>query len=80
MSDGNVAAERLRLFVERIERLREERAGIGDDIRDVFSEARGQGYDTKAMKEILKLRSMETHSRQEWDALVETYRQALGLG
>jgi uncharacterized protein (UPF0335 family) len=80
VSSGTVAADQLRLFVERIERLREERKGLGDDIRDVFSEARSNGYDTKAIKELLRLRAMETHTRQEWDALVETYRQALGIG
>lgn len=80
MADGNVAADQLRLFLERIERLREERQGIGDDIRDVFAEAKANGYDVKAMKEVLRLRAMETHTRQEWDALLETYRAAVGLG
>lgn len=76
----SVAADQLRLFIERIERLREERKGIGDDIRDVFAEAKANGYDGKVMKELLRLRAMETHTRQEWDALLETYRAALGLG
>jgi uncharacterized protein (UPF0335 family) len=74
-----VAADQLRLFVERIERLHEERKGIADDIRDVFGEAKANGYDPKIMKEILRLRAMETHTRQERDAVLETYRQALGL-
>jgi uncharacterized protein (UPF0335 family) len=74
-----VAADQLRLFVERIERLHEERKGIADDIRDVFGEAKATGYDPKIMKEILRLRAMETHTRQERDAVLETYRQALGL-
>jgi uncharacterized protein (UPF0335 family) len=79
MAEGTVAADQLRLFCERIERLHEERKGIADDIRDTFQEARSNGYDAKALKEILRLRKMETHTRQEWDALIETYRQAVGL-
>jgi uncharacterized protein (UPF0335 family) len=79
MSDTNVAAEQLRLFIERIERLEEEKKGIADDIRDVYSEAKANGYDTKIMRQIVRLRKMETHARQEADALLETYRQALGL-
>lgn len=76
---NSVAADQLRLFVERIERLEEEKKGIADDIRDVFAEAKANGYDTKIMREVLKLRKMETHVRQERDALIETYREALGI-
>jgi uncharacterized protein (UPF0335 family) len=79
MADGNVAADQLRLFIERIERLEEEKKGIADDISDVYSEAKSNGYDTKTMRAIVRLRKMETHARQESDALLETYRQALGM-
>lgn len=79
MSEGTVAADQLRLFIERIERLEEEKKGIGDDIRDVYAESKANGYDTKIMRQIVKLRRMETHVRQEADALLETYRAALGL-
>lgn len=79
MSEGNVAAEQLRLFIERIERLQTEIDGINEDKRDVFAEARGQGYCTKTMKKIIQLRKLDTHARQEADALLETYRNALGL-
>jgi uncharacterized protein (UPF0335 family) len=79
MADGNVAADQLRLFIERIERLEEEKKGISDDIKDVYAEAKSNGYDTKTMRAIVRLRKMETHARQEADALLETYRQALGL-
>jgi uncharacterized protein (UPF0335 family) len=79
MADGTVAADQLRLFIERIERLEEEKKGTADDIADVYSEAKSNGYDTKIMREIVKLRRLETHSRQERDALLETYRSALGL-
>ena len=79
MSDGNVAADQLRLFIERIERLEEEKKGVADDIKDVYSEAKANGYDTKTMRAIVRLRKMESHARQEADALLETYRNALGL-
>ena len=79
MADGNVAADQLRLFIERIERLEEEKKGIADDIKDVYGEAKANGYDTKTMRAIVRLRKMETHARQEADALLEAYRQALGM-
>ena len=79
MADGNVAADQLRLFIERIERLEEEKKGIADDVKDVYAEAKANGYDNKTMREMVKLRKMETHARQERDALLDTYRSALGL-
>jgi uncharacterized protein (UPF0335 family) len=80
MSEGNVAADQLRLFIERIERLEEEKKGMADDIRDVYAEAKSSGYDAKTMRKVVALRKMESHVRQEADALLETYRVALGLG
>lgn len=74
-----IAADQLRLFIERIERLEEEKKGIADDIRDVYSESKGQGYDTKIMRAIVRLRKMEKNDRDEMDALLDTYRAALGL-
>ena len=79
MAEGTVAADQLRLFIERIERLEEEKRTMAEDIRDVYSEAKANGYDTKTMRAIVRLRKMETHVRQEADALLETYRTALGL-
>ena len=79
MAEGNVAADQLRLFIERIERLEEEKKGIADDVREVYSEAKSNGYDTKTMRKIVALRRMEAHVRQEADALLDTYRNALGL-
>ena len=79
MSDGNVAADQLRLFIERIERLEEEKKGIADDIKDVYLEAKGQGYDPKTMRAIVRLRKMEKDARDEAEALLETYKAALGL-
>jgi uncharacterized protein (UPF0335 family) len=80
MSDGNVAADQLRLFIERIERLEEEKKGIADDIKDVYLESKGQGYDPKTMRTIVRLRKMEKDARDEAEALLETYKAALGLG
>jgi uncharacterized protein (UPF0335 family) len=79
MAEGTVAADQLRLFIERIERLEEEKKGIADDVKDVYAEAKANGYDTKTMRAIVRLRRMEIHARQEADVLLETYRQALGL-
>lgn len=79
MSEGNIAADQLRLFIERIERLEEEKRGMTDDIKDVYSEARSTGYDVKTMRAIVRLRKMEKHTRLEADALLETYKAALGL-
>lgn len=79
MAEGTVAADQLRLFIERIERLAEERAGISDDIRDVYAEAKANGYDPKVIRIMVRLRKMETHTLQEQAAMVETYANALGL-
>lgn len=76
---GNVAADQLRLFIERIERLEEEKKGMADDIRDVYSEAKSQGYDAKIMRQIVRLRKMETEDRQEAEAILDTYKSALGM-
>jgi uncharacterized protein (UPF0335 family) len=78
MSDV-IAAEQLRLFIERIARLEEEKKGMADDIRDVYAESKSNGYDTKTMRAIVRLRRMEKHHRDEAEALLETYKAALGL-
>lgn len=79
MSEGSIAADQLRLFLERIERLEEEKKGISEDIRDVYSEAKANGYDVKTMRSIVRLRKLETHVRQEAEAMLETYKAALGM-
>lgn len=79
MSEGNVAADQLRLFIERIERLEEEKKGLGDDIKDVYLEAKANGYDAKTMRSIVRLRKMERHARMEAEALLDTYKSALGI-
>lgn len=75
---GSVAADRLKSFIERIENLREEKKAIGSDERDVFSEAKGVGFDAKAMREVLRRRAMDASDRDEWDTLIDTYEHALG--
>jgi len=79
MAEGSIAADELRLLIERIERLEEEKKAIGDDVKDVYSEAKSRGYDTKTIRQIVRLRKMENHVRQEAEALLETYKAALGL-
>lgn len=79
MSEGNIANEQLRLLIERIERLEEEKKGIGDDIKDVYLEAKATGYDTKMMREVIRLRKLPPHERAEMQALLETYLAALGM-
>ncbi len=73
------ADDQLRLFLERIERIEEEQKGLADDKRDVFSEAKSQGYDAKIMRQILKLRKMSADDRMEEEAILETYKSALGM-
>jgi len=74
-----IQAEQLKLLIERIERLEEEKKGIADDIKDVYGEAKAVGYDPKIMRTVVRLRRMEKNDRDEMDALMETYRAALGL-
>jgi uncharacterized protein (UPF0335 family) len=80
MAEGTVAADELRLLIERIERLEEEKKAIADDVKDVYGEAKARGYDTKTIRTIVRLRKMEKHVRDEAEALLETYKAALGLG
>lgn len=73
------ANEQLRLFIERIERLEEEKKGISDDIRDVYLEAKSQGYDPKIMRQIVALRKLPPHDRKEMEAILDVYKSALGI-
>lgn len=75
----NVAADQLRLLIERIERLESEKRGISDDIKDVYNEAKATGYDVKTMRNIVRLRRMKQHHREEAEQLLETYLAALGM-
>ncbi len=77
--EANASDDRLRLLIERIERLEEEKKGIADDIRDVYAEAKAVGYDPKIMRQIVRLRKMKPDDRSEQDMLLETYKNALGM-
>ena len=79
MQNEATADERLRLLIERIERLEEEKKGISDDIKDVYLEAKSTGFDVKAMKAIVRLRKLERKEREEQEAMIELYKERLGL-
>jgi uncharacterized protein (UPF0335 family) len=80
MSDAHgVARDQLRAFVERIERLEEEKKTIADDIKDVYGEAKGMGFDTKILKKVVALRKKDEQERMEEDAILDTYLHALGM-
>ena len=79
MSDTAVAREQLRSIVERIERLHEEKKAISDDIRDIYVEAKSNGFDTKVLRHIVKLRGQDAAERQEFDAVTDLYLKALGM-
>ena len=74
-----VAAEQLRLFIERIERLEEERKALGDDIKDIFSEAKSAGFDVKVIRQVIRLRKQEPADVEEQETLLDLYRRALGM-
>ena len=76
---GGVAASQLRSVVERIERLEEEKKGLSDDIKDIYAEAKGNGFDVKALRKIISLRKKDHAERQEEEAILELYMAALGM-
>ena len=76
---GGIAADRLRTFVERIERLEEEKAAITADIREVYAEARGAGFNAKILRQIVRLRGLDQADRREQEAMLELYKRALDL-
>lgn len=77
--DENNAGARLRSYIERVERLIEEKKELAEDIREVFSEAQGTGFDTKVMKTVIRLRAMDPDDRAEQEAILNTYLTALGV-
>jgi len=79
LDTSQVAADELRLLIERAERLEEEKKGIADDIKDVMAEAKGRGYDPKAIRSILRIRKKKKEEWQEEQAIQEVYMQALGM-
>jgi uncharacterized protein (UPF0335 family) len=76
---GGVAADHLRSFIERIERLEEEKKALADDIKEIFAEAKGTGFDVKAMRSVIRLRKMEKADRQEQEYMLDLYKHALGM-
>lgn len=74
-----VAADQLKAFIERIERLEEEKAGISDDLKSVYAEAKGQGFDTKVLRNVIAIRKRDYSEREEEEAILELYMQALGM-
>lgn len=79
MADTSVARDQLRTIVERIERLEEEKKAIADDIKDVYAEAKANGFDTKTLRQVVRLRKVEAAERQEQEAMLDLYLSALGM-
>jgi uncharacterized protein (UPF0335 family) len=79
LAKSGFAKEHLKSFIERVERLEEEKAALAADIREVYSEAKGQGFDTKIMRQVVRLRKMDAADRQEHDAILDLYMSALGM-
>ena len=78
-SSGGIGADRLRSFIERIERLEEEKAALTADIREIYAEAKGEGFDSKVMRQVVRLRKMDSGDRQEQESILDLYKQALGM-
>ena len=76
---GGVTGERLKSLIERVERLEEEKAALAEDIREVYSEAKGSGFDVKIMRQIVRLRKMDISDRQAQEAILDPYMAALGM-
>jgi uncharacterized protein (UPF0335 family) len=76
---GGIAGDRLKSFIERIERLEEERRALGQDIKEVFSEAKGTGFDPKIMRQVIRLRRMDKDDLDEQESLIDIYKRALGM-
>ena len=76
---GEVAGDRLRTIIERIERLEEEKRALSDDIREVYSEAKGAGFDVKVIRQVVRLRKMDATDRSEMEQILDLYKRALGM-
>ncbi len=76
---GGVSGQRLKAFIERIERLEEEKAALADDVKDIFAESKAVGFDVKIMRKVIRLRKMDKEKRQEEEQLLELYKSAIGL-
>lgn len=76
---GGVALDQLKSIIGRVEKLEEEKSGIGADIRDVFAEAKGNGFDVRAIRQIIKIRKLDASEREEQEKILDTYMNALGM-
>jgi uncharacterized protein (UPF0335 family) len=76
---GGVSGERLRAFIQRIEKLEEDKAAVGEDLKEVYAEAKGVGYDVKIIRQIIRLRKIEVEKRRENDELLDLYKAAIGM-
>ena len=76
---GGIAGDQLRSYIERVERLEEEKAALAADIREIFSEAKGNGFDVKIMRQIIRLRKLDRDDRQEQEELLQLYQHAIGM-
>ena len=79
MSETGVGRDQLRAFIERIERLEDEKKAISEDIKEVYAEAKGSGFDAKTIRQVVRIRKMDTSERMEQEALLDTYLHALGM-
>jgi len=79
MSETGIAADQLKSFVERLETLEEEKQAVADQMREVLAEAKGQGFDTKILRQLLRLRKMQDYDRQEQEELLDVYKRAIGM-
>ena len=76
---GIVTADQLRSFIERIERLEEQKKALGEDIKEVYAEAKGEGFDTKVMRQVIRIRRMDEADLHEQEELIDVYKRALGM-
>ena len=79
MAEDGVAQDQLRAFIERIERMEEEKAAIAADIKEIYAEAKGNGFDTKVIRQIVRIRKQDANERMEYEAILELYLSALGM-
>jgi uncharacterized protein (UPF0335 family) len=77
---GGITAEQLKSYIERVERLEEEKAAISADVREVFAEAKANGFDVKIMRQVIRLRKLDSQERTEQEAILDLYLRALGMG
>ena len=78
-TSGEISSERLKSFIKRIEKLEEDKAAVGEDLKEVYAEAKGTGFDTKIIRKIVSMRKIELEKRREMDELLELYKSALGM-